>query len=101
LKAKGAKHIFACLSHNIISAKGAELIRESDIEKVLSTDSILNQNTCLSDKFLRISVAPLFAESLLHNHRHQSVSQLFTKVPQRMMDAAFTELFGGEARSAR
>ncbi len=89
LKERGAKRIFASLSHNTISQEGAEKIHQSPIEFVLSTDSITNKNTELSDKFLKISAAPLFAEALLHDFKHQSVSELFTKVPKRLLDAAF------------
>ena len=92
LQAKGAKRIYACLSHNAISKEGAQLVENSPIEYVLSTDSITNGNQGDSKKYLNISVAPLFAESLLHDYKHQSVSELFTKVPKRLADAALKDL---------
>ncbi len=92
LKAKGAERIFACLSHNIISEEGTLDVERSPIDYVLSTDSFINPNIAGHKKFLTISAAQLFAEALLRDHQHKSVSELFKRLPASLLDAAFANL---------
>ena len=40
LKAKGAKKVYAFVTHGIFSGPAADRIRESDIEKIICTDSM-------------------------------------------------------------
>lgn len=85
LKHRGAKRIYAMLAHNVITRKGALRLEESPIEFVLSTDTVDNPNIAGLSKFKTISVAPLFAETIIRYHDYQSVSPLFTSVPPGLM----------------
>ena len=73
------------LSHNIISAEGVERINKSDIEFVLSTDTVDNPNIKGQPKFKTVSVAPLFAETIIRYYNYDSISQLFTSVPESLI----------------
>lgn len=81
LKNRGVKKIFACLSHVLLNEKGVANLENSEIEKLVSTDSVYNPNVLSSGKIKIISVAPLFAEAIRRIHRQESVSPLFNEVP--------------------
>ena len=86
LKTKGAKRIFACLGHNILRESGVKRIEESPIEMVISTDTVENPYTADSPKMVTVSAAPLFAEAVLRIHNRVSVSPLFAKVPEKVLE---------------
>jgi ribose-phosphate pyrophosphokinase len=86
LKRNGAKRIIAGISHVIVREKGVIKIEESPIEMLIGTDSVKNPYIAGSEKFVSISVAPLFAEAVLRIHEKESVSPLFSKVPKRVVD---------------
>ena len=93
LKQRGARSIRAFLSHNIISPAGVRLINDSPIEEVYSTDTVYNPHILGQAKFKTVSVAPMFAETVMRYYNYQSVNELFTKLPSHMVDASF-ELAG-------
>jgi ribose-phosphate pyrophosphokinase len=88
LKKRGAKRIMACLSHLPLSTKGIDQIEKSDIELVVSTDSVKNDAVLGRSKFKIISVAPLFAEVVRRMQERQSVSGLFEEVSCEVFKAA-------------
>ncbi|MCG8502189.1 MAG: ribose-phosphate diphosphokinase [Firmicutes bacterium] len=85
LKDRGSSRIFACLSHMLLNEEAVKKIEDSPIELLIGTDSVDNQAFIHSDKIKTISVAPLFAESIIRIHHRQSVSPLFNKVPARVL----------------
>ncbi len=86
LKKRGAKRIIACLAHVMLRERGIKAIEDSPIEYVISTDSVMNPFVASCKKCLTVSVAPLFAEAVYRIHQKESVSTLFTTVPQKLMD---------------
>lgn len=86
LKARGAKRIVAVLGHIMLREKGVKAINESPIETVISTDSVENPFIIGQKKFQTVSVAPLFAEAVYRIHERESVSTLFSTVPQKLKD---------------
>ncbi len=78
LKEKGAKKIIACVSHFLANEHGIEKLDKSVIDMLISTDSVHNPSTNLSDKVKIISAAPLFAEAIFNIHNNLSISPLFT-----------------------
>ncbi len=88
LRKRGAKRILACLSHIPLSEKGVAQIERSEIELVVTTDSIPNARVNGSKKFRIISVAPLFAEAVRRMQERQSVSALFESVSPEIFRAA-------------
>ncbi len=86
LKSRGAKRIIACLGHTMLREKGVKAIMESPIEYLISTDSVENPYIVGYNKFLTVSVAPLFAEAVYRIHERESVSGLFSAVPKKVKD---------------
>lgn len=87
LKQRGVQRVFALLSHNIISEQGVQRINDSPIERVISTDTVSNPHIRNQPKFTSISVAPLFAETIVRFYNCESISPLFSSVPENVFDA--------------
>jgi len=85
LKEKGAKKIYAMLSHVLLNEKGVKRIEDSPIELLISTDSVNNKNVTNSDKIKIVSVAPLLAEAVFRIHNRVSVSTIFNEVPDKVL----------------
>ncbi|NJD01403.1 MAG: ribose-phosphate diphosphokinase [Ruminiclostridium sp.] len=84
LKALGAKKIIACISHLLANEKGVKWLNESNIDILISTDSVHNPNINLSGKIKIVSAVPLFAEAILRIHNNISISPLFNTLPQKI-----------------
>ena len=84
LKKKGAKRIFAALSHNIISEEGVKRIENSPIEKLISTDTVENPRVIGHPKFKTLSVAPIFAEMVRRYHNYESINELSDELPESL-----------------
>ncbi len=74
----GAKEIYACASHGVLSDPAIERIQDSYIKEVLLLDTIpypADKPVC--DKIKYLSVAPLFAEAIERIYEEVSISSLF------------------------
>ena len=87
LKARGAQEITALLSHNIISRRGVEKINASPIKTVYSTDTVENPNIIGQEKFRTVSVAPMFAETIMRFYNYESINSMFSKLPEKVVSA--------------
>jgi ribose-phosphate pyrophosphokinase len=76
LKQHGADEIYAAVSHALLSERGVERLRQSDIRELVTTDSIPLRDT-RGFKVTVLSVAGLLGEAMLRIHDNQSVSSLF------------------------
>jgi ribose-phosphate pyrophosphokinase len=78
LKEHGAKSIYACATHGVLSGPAIERINNSPIEEVLITDTIpLGDKANLTGKVKVLTVAELLAEAIRRIHEDESVSSLF------------------------
>ena len=78
LKANGAKAVFACATHGVLSGPAIERINASDIEEIVLTDTIpANSGDVATSKVRILSVAELLAEAIRRIHEDESVSSLF------------------------
>jgi len=78
LKEHGAKSIYACATHGVLSGPAIERINDSQIEEVLITDTIpLGDKATLTGKVKVLTVADLLAEAIRRIHEDESVSSLF------------------------
>ncbi len=84
LKKRGAKRIFACLSHVMMAGTSIKRLEESPIETLFTTDTVYNPYIKDSSKIEVISVAPLFAETIKRIHTHDSVSMMFESLPKEV-----------------
>jgi ribose-phosphate pyrophosphokinase len=78
LKEHGAKTIYACATHGVLSGPAIERINASDIEEVVITNTIpLGEKSALTSKIKVLSIAELLAETIRRIHEDESVSSLF------------------------
>jgi len=77
LKDRGAKDIYAAVTHGVLSEGSVERIAESKIQRMFITDTIDPDLDALPDKFTVISVAEVFARAIRSVHDRTSVSELF------------------------
>ncbi len=76
LKKKGAKKIIACVSHAILNDTGIERLRKSDIDELITTDTV--QRPAIDGvKIVTLSVAGLLGEAIKRIHSNSSVNSLF------------------------
>jgi ribose-phosphate pyrophosphokinase len=76
-KERGARDIYACVTHGVFSHGSSEKIARSPIKELVITDTIGYRFETLAPCCKVISVAGLFAEAILSIHRRESVSRLF------------------------
>ena len=77
---RGARRVFACCTHGVLSGEALERIEASPIEALVVTDTIPlgDSKRGRSTKTTVISVAPLLASAILRIHHDDSVSELFS-----------------------
>ncbi|GAA0181578.1 ribose-phosphate diphosphokinase [Clostridium sediminicola] len=73
----GAKEVFACCSHGVLSGPAIQRIEDSAIKKLVMLNTIDIPEEKMIDKFEILSVAPLFAEAIKRIYEDVSVSGLF------------------------
>ncbi len=78
LKERGAKNVFACCSHAVLSGPAIERIENSCIEELLVLDTVTLPPEKRIDKIKILSVAPIFAEAIDRIYEDVSVSPLFS-----------------------
>jgi ribose-phosphate pyrophosphokinase len=78
LMERGAKRVYACATHGVLSGPAIERIRDSVIEEVLITDTIpLRGDAMKVPRFKVLSVSRLLGEAIKRIHNSDSVSSLF------------------------
>ncbi|WP_040293040.1 ribose-phosphate diphosphokinase [Acetonema longum] len=79
LKAHGAKEVYACCTHPVLSPPAIERIEASCIKELVVTNSIPVLPEKRTAKVKVLSVAPLFGEALIRIYGDLSVSKLFNE----------------------
>jgi ribose-phosphate pyrophosphokinase len=74
---RGAKAVYAAVSHGVFGESSMERLDRSPIQSLLITDSIETQPVAFSRKVEVASVAPLFGEAIRRIHNRESISSLF------------------------
>jgi len=77
LAERGAKEVYACCTHGVLSGPAMERIAESPIRELVTLDTIAIPEDKKIDKVKTLSVAPLFAEAIRRIYCDGSVSELF------------------------
>jgi ribose-phosphate pyrophosphokinase len=78
LQEKGAKEIYACVTHGVLSGPALSRINASEIKELVVTNSIpQDNNTTNSPKLKVIDIAPILAEAIRRTHYGESISALF------------------------
>jgi len=76
LRRKGAKRIFACVSHAILNDLGVQRLKKSRIDELITTDTVLRP-TLDGVKIKTLSVAGLLGEAIKRIHSNSSITSLF------------------------
>ncbi|HVZ79253.1 MAG TPA: ribose-phosphate pyrophosphokinase [bacterium] len=73
----GAKDIYACCSHGVLSGKAVENLQKSVLKELVITDTIPLPPEKRAPKITVLSVAPLLGEAIMRIHNEASISSLF------------------------
>lgn len=73
----GAKEIYACCTHPVLSGPAIERLSASPIKEVVVTNTIPLREHQKIEKIKVLSVAQIFAEAIKRIHNNESVSTLF------------------------
>ena len=75
---EGAREVWACATHAVLSGPAIARIKESPISQVIVTNSInLSEASKATGKIVELSVARLLGEAVRRIHMEDSVSSLF------------------------
>ena len=77
LKKFGARYIYACCTHAVLSGPAIERIKESSITKLIVLDTIKLPEEKKLDNIEVLTVADLFADAIKKIFNNESVSVLF------------------------
>lgn len=73
----GAKEVYACCTHAVLSGPAIQRINDSAIKELVMLNTINLSEEKMLDKFAVLSVAPIFAEAIKRIYEDVSVSKLF------------------------
>ena len=78
LSKEGAKRIFACCTHSVLSGPAVQKINDSPLERLIVTNSIpLGPRVKQCKKIKVLSVSRLIGEAIQRTHKEESISSLF------------------------
>lgn len=81
LKKAGAKEIYMCVSHPILSGNAINKIQESCITELITTNSIQLPEEKKISKIVQLSVAKIFGQGVLNIIDDKAISDLFKYNP--------------------
>jgi ribose-phosphate pyrophosphokinase len=73
----GAKDIYACCSHGVLSGNAVEKLQKSVLKELVITDTIPLPPEKRVPKITVLSVASLLGEAIMRIHNEASISSLF------------------------
>jgi ribose-phosphate pyrophosphokinase len=77
LKRLGAKDIYVCATHALLSGPAAERLRNAPIKEVTVTDTVAIPESHRFPQLTILSVGELLAKAIRYTHSDESVSSLF------------------------
>ena len=77
VEAGGAKAIYACATHGVLSGPAFERIENSPIQEMVFVNTIPERQNTPSGKLKYLDVAPVFARAIEHVHGGTSIADLF------------------------
>lgn len=76
LKSRGAKKVYAAVSHAVLNPAAVSRLRQSKLEELVTTDTVPHTKV-KGFALTELTVAPLLGEAILRIHSSESVSSLF------------------------
>ncbi|MFO8069349.1 MAG: ribose-phosphate pyrophosphokinase [Alkalibacterium sp.] len=77
LKKAGAKDVYVCVTHAVLSGKAVERLNKSGVKKVVVTNTIDLSKKNASDLIEQLSVAPIFGDAIKRIQNYESIKPLF------------------------
>ena len=77
IKARGAIKVYTVASHGIFAGDAVKVLEQSEIERVVVTNTIPLDDVELHPKFVQLSIAQTFADAITRITTNRSVSELF------------------------
>jgi ribose-phosphate pyrophosphokinase len=77
LKERGALNVIGCCTHPVLSGPAIDRLNNSELEKLIVTNTIPPSPRWADANIETVSVAPLLGEAIRRIHNHESVSSLF------------------------
>ena len=77
---KGAKEVYTCVVHPLLSSNAPERLSKSCIKELVVTDTIELEPEKKIKKLKILSVASLLGKAIMRIHRSESISSLFKEV---------------------
>ena len=74
---RGAKEVYACCTHAVLSGPAIERIKNSAIKELVMLNTINLPENKILDNFKILSIAPVFSEAIRRIYEDISVSKLF------------------------
>ena len=81
LKEAGAKDIYMCATHAVLSGPAIERIQNSELKQLIVTNSIELPKEKRIDKIVQLSIAPMIANTILNILDNKAISDLFIYNP--------------------
>ncbi len=94
IKARGATQVYTVASHGIFAGDAVRVLEESEIEKIIVTNTIPLAQIERHPKFVQLSIAQTFADTITRITTNRSVSELFAgddehpKPPAELLEPA-------------
>ena len=73
----GAKKVYACASHGVLSGPAIERLEQSSIEELALLDTIPAHPEAARARIKYLTVAPMFAEAIERTYQEISIAKLF------------------------
>ncbi|MDD2485399.1 MAG: ribose-phosphate pyrophosphokinase [bacterium] len=73
----GAKAIYTCATHAVLSGPAIERLKKAPIKEVLVTDTIPVPPEMMLDKIKVLTVAPMLGEAIRRIYKNVSISEMF------------------------
>ena len=73
----GAKAVYACATHGVLSGPALDRIEASPIQELVLLNTIPLEKNTPSNKIVQLNVAPIFARAIAHIHGGTSIADLF------------------------
>eukprot|EP01027_Heterolobosea_sp_BB2_P008621 GEZU01012790.1.p1 GENE.GEZU01012790.1~~GEZU01012790.1.p1 ORF type:complete len:247 (+),score=41.00 GEZU01012790.1:571-1311(+) len=78
LKEKGAKAVYAAVTHAVLSGPATKILNESCIEELVVTNTIPHADKAAEcPKIKSVDISGIFADAILRTHNGESISVLF------------------------
>ena len=73
----GAREVYACASHGVLSGSAFERIQASPLKEVMLLNTIPLPEHCKGGKIRQLDVSPLFAKAITRIYNETPISSLF------------------------